>query len=141
MNNTLATPTPNNKTTKKPDAPSRRILIVEDQAAGAELLGISLRRLGHTVVGIAANGKDALAIAERTHPDIILMDINLPGMDGIETARHLGTSAHSIIFTSGRYDDEVLMHARSLEGSTYLVKPFSPAQLKAAIEMAEARRS
>jgi CheY-like chemotaxis protein len=109
---------------------------VEDYAPSAELLGISLRRLGHTVVGVARDGKEALTIAQRLQPEVILMDIDIPGMDGIDTAvklTEIGTFA--VIFSTGRYDDATLKRARVLGPVTYLVKPFSPAQLKAALEM------
>ena len=63
------------------------ILIVEDEFILASDLGLRLRDLGYAVAGVAATGADALALAERHRPDLVLMDIRLQGpMDGIATA-------------------------------------------------------
>jgi signal transduction histidine kinase/CheY-like chemotaxis protein len=69
------------------------ILIVEDNVAAAELLATHLRRAGYPVT-IAANGETGLALAATVDPDIILLDVNLPGIDGWDVMRHLKTDPH-----------------------------------------------
>jgi CheY-like chemotaxis protein len=136
MIDTLTT-SPSTPALTKPTFPRcRKVLIVEDDDAGAQVLRIGLGRLGHMVAGIAKNGKDALAMAAETQPEVILMDINIPGFDGIDTARRLRLIGDfAIVFTTGCYDDAVLKRTRTLGPVSYLVKPFSPAQLKATLEL------
>ena len=126
------------KTNDKTDRP-RKILVVDDNAAVAKMIVMSLRRLGHFNIAIASGGKEALEIVGRTRPDLILIDIAMPEMDGIETARKL-TVLHpcSIIFSTGLWDSETLQRSRQVPNSAYLVKPFSPAQLQAAVHLADA---
>ncbi len=112
-------------------------MVVDDNLAVANLIVVSLRRLGHNNVEIACGGKEALACVERNRPDLVIVDIDMPNMDGIETARRL-TLLHpcSIIFSTGLWDSETLQRSREIPASHYLVKPFSPAQLQAAIHLA-----
>ena len=126
------------KTNYKTDRP-RKILVVDDNPAVSKMIVMSLRRLGHFNIAIAGGGKEALEMVRRTHPDLILIDIAMPEMDGIETARKL-ILLHpcSIIFSTGLWDNETLQRSREVPNSAYLVKPFSPAQLQAAVQLADA---
>ncbi len=113
------------------------ILVVDDNAKVAGMIVTSLRRLGHNNVEMACGGKEALASVERTRPDLVIVDIEMPGMDGIETARRLKLfHPCSVIFSTGLWDRETLRRSREIPASLYLVKPFSPAQLQAAIHLA-----
>jgi CheY-like chemotaxis protein len=116
---------------------TRNILVVDDNAPVADLIVLTLRGLGHAKVEVARSGKDALEIAERVRPDLVILDIDMPEMDGIETARHL-TVLHpcAIIFSSGACDGKTLGRTREIPSSSYLAKPFSPAQLEAAVHHA-----
>jgi CheY-like chemotaxis protein len=66
----------------------RRVLVVDDYDDARELLGLILEHVGFQVL-LAANGADAVEIARREHPDIVVMDLFMPGMDGIEATRRI----------------------------------------------------
>jgi CheY-like chemotaxis protein len=124
------------KTSRKHDRP-KTILVVDDNATVANMIVTSLRRLGHIHVEIASGGKEALEMVERTRPDLVIVDIEMPKMDGIEMARRLRLlHPCAIIFSTGLWDSETLQRSREIPASLYLVKPFSPAQLQAAIHLA-----
>jgi len=124
------------KPRRKTDQP-KKILVVDDNPAVAKMIVMSLRRLGHAKIEIAHGGREALEIAGRTHPDLVIVDIDMPEMDGIETARQI-VLLHpcSIIFSTGLWDSKTLQRSREVPSSSYLVKPFSPAQLQAAVHLA-----
>ena len=106
------------------------VLLVEDDPFLASLLGRLLGRLGHQAC-IAPDGPSALCMAEREPPDVVLLDIGLPGMDGYEVARRLrGHSERKpplIIALSGYADDEECREAAGID--LYLQKPVEPAAL------------
>jgi DNA-binding response OmpR family regulator len=110
-----------------------RILIVEDELLVAEDLRITLQKMGHEVVGMAANGLEAVGKAASTHPHLVLMDVRLHGpMDGVEAARRIRSQADiPIIYVTAHAT--VLASVEMGGRCTRLGKPFSPAQLKAAI--------
>ncbi len=111
-------------------------MVVDDNATVANMIVTSLRRLGHNQVEIACGGEEALEMVERTRPDLVIVDIEMPKMDGIEMARRLRLlHTCSIIFSTGLWDSDTLRRSREIPASNYLVKPFSPAQLKAAIHL------
>ena len=87
-----------------------KVLVVDDEAPARSRLCSMLETIeDYTVCGEAGNGKDALALAEECQPDVLLLDIRMPGMDGIETARHLQVLEQppAIIFTTA-YNDYAL---------------------------------
>lgn len=117
---------------------STRILVVEDEALIAEEIRDRLMRLGHDVVDVVDTGADALAAAERTRPDLVLMDIHLKGsIDGIQAAdqisRWLGTP---VVFLTAYSDQTTVERARSVAQFGYVLKPCSERELLVAIEMA-----
>jgi CheY-like chemotaxis protein len=121
---------------RKTDQP-RSILVVDDEPAVAKMIVMSLRRLGHSDIGIAYEGRKALEIAKQTLPDVVIVDIDMPGMDGIEMALNLVVfHPCSIIFSTGLWDDKTLRRSREIPSSSYLVKPFGPGQLQAAVHLA-----
>jgi len=118
-----------------------RLLIVEDEMVIAMLLEELVSTHGHEVVGQASTGKEAVEMARAFRPDLVLMDILLPGaMDGIaacELIRHeLGIPS---IFITGHTRDDLLRRASAVEHLGYIVKPFNEKQLLAVIELASAR--
>lgn len=114
------------------------IFIVEDDDIIAKTTEWRLKKLGYEVAGRATNGKEAIEEVTRKHPDLVLMDINLPGdIDGITAADIIiKTLDISIIYMTARSDDETLHLAKATRPAGYLVKPFEDKDLRVAIEMA-----
>ncbi|MBN2225943.1 MAG: PAS domain S-box protein [candidate division Zixibacteria bacterium] len=122
---------------------SGRILVVEDEAVVAKDIANSLERLGYTVVGATTSGEDALKLAERFRPDLVLMDIKLQGqLSGIETADRLRTVFDiPAVFLTAYADDDTLRRARITEPYGYILKPFELRELHSTIEIALYRHS
>jgi signal transduction histidine kinase len=119
-----------------------RILVVEDERIVARDLAGALTEMGYVVPATVATGEDAIEQVRGLLPDVVLMDIRLPGsMDGIEAASAV-REEHDIpvIFLTAHSDDETLRRAMQTEPVGYLVKPFFPPQLRCAIEIALHRR-
>ena len=117
---------------------SAKILIVEDEQIVAVDLEGQLERLGYQVVGIAVSGEDACKMVASEQPDLILMDVRLDGpMDGIDAAHRIRQSKEvPILFLTAYCDTATLQRAAQVEPYGYLVKPFVPSDLNAAIQMA-----
>jgi response regulator NasT len=106
----------------------------------AELLAANLARLGHRVVGVASNGMEAIELALETRPDVVIMDIQMPVLDGLEAAAQiLAQHRIPIVLSTGLSDARTLNRAADLNVISFLVKPFSPAQLKVALHLAIAQ--
>lgn len=107
--------------------PLPKILIVDDTPANIRLLGGALHP-EHEII-IATNGADALKIAETERPDLILLDIVMPGMDGYEVCRHLKDSPVTknipVIFITAKAEEEDEVKGLSLGAVDYILKPFS----------------
>jgi len=114
------------------------ILLVEDEGIVAEDLKESLTRLGYRVVGVAAEGVEAVRMAEELRPQLIVMDVSLSGeVDGIQAARMIGERVRlPLIFLTGHRDPETLRRAISAGPLAYIVKPFQEVELRCAIEVA-----
>ncbi|NOZ37434.1 MAG: response regulator transcription factor [Gammaproteobacteria bacterium] len=112
------------------------ILITDDEQLARERLRSMLDELSHTVVAEAANGKQALQHCEQQAVDVILLDIRMPGMDGLETAHHLMqlTQPPAIIFTTAY--DEYALKAFKTHAVDYLLKPVRLRELDAALTAA-----
>jgi len=103
-----------------------QVLVVEDERRMAELLRQGLEEEGHAVV-LAANGRDGLAMAE-SHPfDAIVLDIMLPGLDGLSVAKKLRAARNQtpILMLTARDATEDIVQGLNLGADDYLVKPFS----------------
>ncbi len=123
--------------------PADRIFIVEDEVTIARGLEKKLRDFGYEVPGIATNAEMAITKIADTLPDLVLMDILLPGdMDGIDAARLIyQLSSIPIIFTSAHSDVEIMQRAKRSTPFGYLVKPIGGHTLRTTIEMALSRSS
>ncbi|HEY6481957.1 MAG TPA: LytTR family DNA-binding domain-containing protein [Steroidobacteraceae bacterium] len=111
-----------------------RVLIVDDELPARERLRSLLADLDSaSVIGEAANGEDALKQILELHPDIVLLDVRMPGMDGIEAARHLNVleKAPAVIFTTAY--DEYAVNAFDARAVGYLLKPIRKEKLAAAL--------
>ena len=114
-----------------------KVLIVDDeQPARDRLRQLLAEEDGYDVAGEAGNGIEALEIAGRTSPDIVLLDIRMPGMDGIETAHHLNAmdSPPAIVFTTAY--DEYAIDAFEARAIGYVLKPVRRSRLTGALEQA-----
>lgn len=112
-----------------------RILIVDDEALARSRLRDLLADIGgHQVVAEAANGQEALAQVELSQPDVVLLDIRMPVMDGMEAARRLAAlpSPPAVIFTTA-YDDQALQ-AFEADALDYLLKPIRRERLAKALD-------
>jgi len=112
------------------------ILITDDETPARIRLRALVEELGHKVVGEAAHGEQALQISESQQPDAILLDIRMPGMDGIETARHLMGQENppAVIFVTA-YDQHALQ-AFETNAIDYLLKPIRKERLQEALQKA-----
>ena len=115
-----------------------RILIVEDKAIIADDIALKLSQLGYAIVDIAEDGETALSMAARHQPDLVLMDIRLPGgMDGIDTAQTLlKTRPLPIIYLTAHSDQRIVQRAMQTGPAAYIVKPFDTRELQIAIDLA-----
>lgn len=112
-----------------------KILIVDDEKLARDRLTRMVKSLsGHQIVGEAGDGNEALRKAESCQPDLVLMDIRMPRLDGIQAARHLSQLAQppAVIFTTA-FSDHAL-EAFETHAVDYLLKPVRKERLQAAIE-------
>lgn len=114
-----------------------RILVVDDETLARErVLRILSEFEGHEVVGEASNGHEALQKIDELYPDVVLLDIRMPGMDGLEVARHLVgiEEPPAVIFTTAY--DEYAIEAFKVHAVDYLLKPVRADRLRDALEKA-----
>ena len=106
--------------------PEATLLVVEDEPNIRELLATSLRFAGFAV-HTAANGGDAIALAEKEHPDLVVLDVMLPDMDGFTVTRRIRESgAHlPIVFVTARDSLDDKIKGLTVGGDDYVTKPFS----------------
>jgi two-component system CheB/CheR fusion protein len=111
----------------------RRVLVVEDQPALSRVTVALLEKLGHEVRA-AADGPEALLAVREYNPEVVLLDIGLPGMDGYEVARclrsEMGPAAPMLVAMTGYSQHEISRHARRAEFDHHLVKPADIGALK-----------
>lgn len=119
---------------------SYRVLIVDDEPVIRLDLKTMLESMGHTVVGEADNGEDALQLARSLQPDLVIADIMMPGMDGIELSRRLARERIAPVLILTAYSEpEMIVGADRAGVLGYLVKPFREADLAPAIQVAVSR--
>ncbi len=118
-----------------------RILIVEDEALVAADLRQRLLGFGYDVAGVASTGSEALEIARQVHPDLMLLDIKLPGSpDGIGVGERLREEEFiPAIYLTAYSDDEMVERARKTHPYGFIIKPFNERQLFATIQIALSR--
>ncbi|HUQ53857.1 MAG TPA: LytTR family DNA-binding domain-containing protein [Gammaproteobacteria bacterium] len=113
------------------------VLIVDDELPARERLQRLVAELpGCAVAGVCSNGADALPLVHKLKPAVVLLDIRMPGMTGIEVARHLGTLEHppAIVFTTAY--DEYALQAFESQAVGYLLKPVRSERLAQALKQA-----
>ncbi len=121
-------------------AATTRIVIADDESVIRMGVRCILEDAGHEVVGEAASGSEALRLIPELAPDLVLLDIRMPGMDGIEVARRLRTDFPvPIIFLTAFSDRQLLLEAADAGGYAYIVKPINEGEVLAAVEVVSAR--
>jgi len=117
-----------------------RIVIADDEPIIRLDLRRTLENMGHLVIGEAGDGKQAVEIARDMKPDILILDIKMPEMDGIDAAKIISTEGIAPVLLLTAYSQKDLVdRARDAGVFAYLVKPFKEADLMPAVEIAIAR--
>ncbi len=121
-------------------ARKRRVVIADDESIIRLDLGEMLVSLGYEVVGEGSDGAIAVELAQKLRPDLVIMDIKMPGMDGIAAAHELTRSRIALVLLLTAYSEQHLVERAKEAGVVaYLVKPFREAELLPSIEIALAR--
>lgn len=108
---------------------AQKILVIEDEEGIVHLLNLYLKDAGYTVI-VASDGADGLALHAREKPDLVVLDIMLPAIDGFEVCRRIRAwSKTPILMLTARGDEDDRIAGLELGADDYLVKPFSPREL------------
>lgn len=114
-----------------------KVLIVDDEPPARERLGRIVAEIeGYEVAGMAANGREALEMVTTMQPDIVVLDIRMPGMDGIETAKHLNKLARAPAIVFATAYDQYAIDAFDARAVGYVLKPVRRARLEGALQHA-----
>lgn len=117
-----------------------RISIADDEADMRDYFQKMLPALGHTVVSAAKTGKELVEHCKKQRPDMVITDVKMPDMDGIEAANELyKDNPIPVILVSGYHDEELITRAEADHILAYLVKPIKKADLEPAIGLAMRR--
>ncbi len=121
-------------------APRKRVVIAEDEALIRMDLAEMLQEEGYEVVGQAGDGESAVKLATEHRPDLVILDVKMPVLDGISAAERIGADKVApVLMLTAFSQRELVERARDAGAMAYLVKPFSKADLVPAIEMATTR--
>lgn len=125
-------------------APPPRVLVVDDEADIAQLIKLTLERAGDATVDIAATGDAALQLVRQAPPDLMILDLNLPALDGTEVCRLVrarpATAALPIIMLTARTAESDRVSGLDLGADDYITKPFSLRELAARVRAVLRRR-
>jgi two-component system alkaline phosphatase synthesis response regulator PhoP len=119
------------------DAMPGHILAVDDDDLIRRLVQFNLQRAGYRVTP-ARDGLEALEQIEQERPDLVLLDVNMPRLDGIELLRRLradpGTATLPVVMLTAKAQDEDILEGKRSGADYYLTKPFSPTELLAVVQ-------
>lgn len=129
----MSPPASGEESQKKAIGKKLRVLVVDDQPAVAEVVADSIQYAGHEIVGIARDGVEAVEKAKELKPDLVVMDISMPRMNGVEAMKAIlaAGAAKRILLMSGEYRslgvtrDEMMRHG----ASAFMEKPFNVGDL------------
>lgn len=116
--------------------PTKRILIIDDNQDSAEMVAMLLSLSGHDVK-VAVDGEEAIEVARAYHPEVVLLDLGLPGIDGYEVARRLqseGLSGEMLVAVSGYGQPEDRLRTKAAGFDAHLIKPIDPTEVRKVVE-------
>ena len=117
-----------------------RIVVAEDEALIRLDLAEMLAELGYDVVGQASDGEQAVALVQEHRPDVVIMDVKMPVLDGISAAEQIGKERIApVIMLTAFSQKELVERARDAGVMAYIVKPFTQADLAPAVDIATSR--
>jgi AmiR/NasT family two-component response regulator len=116
-----------------------RVLVAEDEALIRMDVVDTLKEFGFSVLGEAADGEEALRLALELEPDVVVMDIKMPKMDGITVAEKLSAKKIPVVLLTAFSQQELVARAVEAGALAYITKPFKPTDLLPAIQIALAR--
>jgi CheY-like chemotaxis protein len=112
---------------------AKRVLVVDDDRVIQQLLEVNLELEGYEVVATASDGREALDKIHELKPDIVILDVMMPKMDGLEVTKRLradpATAKIPVILLSARAQDMDIREGLDIGASAYLTKPFDPVEL------------
>lgn len=118
----------------------RRAVVAEDEALIRMDIVETLREGGYDVVGEAGNGEEAIALAKELKPDVVVMDVKMPVMDGITAAEQIAKERVApVVLLTAFSQTELVERARDAGAMAYVVKPFTPGDLLPAVAIAASR--
>jgi response regulator NasT len=117
----------------------RRVLVAEDEALIRMDIVESLTEFGYDVVAQAGDGEEAVALATQHKPDICIMDVKMPKLDGISAAEKISALKIPVVLLTAFSQKELVTRASEAGAMAYIVKPFAPSDLLPAIEIALSR--
>ena len=117
----------------------RRIVVAEDESLIRMDIVETLKDQGFDVVGEAGDGLQAIELAKELKPDLMVMDIKMPDMDGLSAAEQIAKLRIPVVFLTAFNQQELVSRASEVGAMAFLVKPFSPEDLLPAIEVALSR--
>jgi AmiR/NasT family two-component response regulator len=130
------------QSTADESVPVRRVVVAEDEAVIRLDIVEMLREVGYDVVGEAADGESAIRLAEELRPDLVVMDIKMPILDGISAAERIARARIApVVLLTAFSQKELVERARDAGAMAYVVKPFTSADLIPALEIALSRHA
>ncbi len=117
-----------------------RVLMAEDDYLVGKMIRGMLEKIGYTIVGEATDGTEALSLVQALRPDVVLMDIKMPDMDGIEATRRIQECCPTPVVVMTAFDRQELVEQATEAGvGAYLVKPPNAPEIERAVTVAMAR--
>ena len=116
-----------------------KVVVAEDEGLIRMDVVSSLEEAGLTIVGQAADGEEAVALATELEPDLVVMDVKMPKMDGISAAEKIAALKIPVVLLTAFSDSELVSRAAQAGAMAYVTKPFNPNDLLPAIQIAISR--